>query len=69
MGKGGGTFDRLLGTLIQHLLTEMGLLANDESRYDVSQRIVLKDVVGLWLSGQLANFLLVTILLWLRGLN
>lgn len=24
MGKGGGTFDRLLGTLIQHLLTLMG---------------------------------------------
>lgn len=66
MGKGGGTFDRLLGTLMKQLLG-FGVLANDESRYDVFQCIVLTDV-GLWLSGQLANFPVNNVLL-LRGLN
>lgn len=45
------------------------VLASDESRYDVSQCVVLTDVAGLWLSGQLANFILLTILLLLRGQN
>lgn len=57
MGKGGGTFDRLLGTVMRRLFSLMGVLAKYESKYDVSLRIVLTDV-GLWLSGHLANFVL-----------
>lgn len=57
MGKGGGTFDRLLGTLIQRLLYLVWYCPT-VSQSTLFTSIVLTGVVGLWLSGQLANFTL-----------
>lgn len=67
MGKGGGTFERLLGELSAHSSGRLFHRPTKSQSAMFFQRIVLTDAGAVALSGQLANVSLLPISLLLFG--
>lgn len=56
MGKGGGTFERLLGKLSSHFLSSPLSRQTASSKCDVFPSVLFWQTLGLWLPGQLTGF-------------
>lgn len=56
MGKGGGTFERLLGKLSTHFLSSPLSRQTASSKCDVFPSVLFWQTLGLWLPGQLTGF-------------